>query len=111
MTLRGSLAVDVNETVTFTFTVENTGESGVDLQFRSGKRADVVVVDADTDETVWRWSEGRMFTQALTQDTLPAGESRTIDLEWPDPAPGEYVAETELTATPGVTASASFTVE
>lgn len=82
--------------VTFTFRVSNEGEEPVDLTFPSGKIADVVVRQGDED--VWRWSDGRMFTQTLKHRTLAAGESLTREFTWEDPIPGAYRAEATLDA-------------
>jgi len=108
MPLVPSLAVTVDDGVTFVFTVENTGQESVELTFRNGMTADVAVF-ADTagddpdalpgdDAPVWRWSDGRMFTQALRTETLAPGESLTEELVWPDPSAGTYTAEATLEA-------------
>ncbi|MEF8887133.1 MAG: BsuPI-related putative proteinase inhibitor [Haloarculaceae archaeon] len=111
MSLDGHLDVAVGgDTVEFTFTVTNVDTEPVDLSFRSGKVADVAVY-ADGAE-VWRWSEGRMFTQALDAETLAPGDSFRHGATWPDPQPGEYVAEATLDATNvALSERASFEVE
>jgi hypothetical protein len=87
------------DAVEFTCTVENAGVESVDLEFRNGMTADVAVFpESETDEAVWRWSDGRMFTQALRTVTLAPGESLTEALTWPDPSPGSYTAEASLAA-------------
>lgn len=97
MTLAGHLDVVVNDAaVEFTFTVTNTGTEPVDLVFRSGKRADFVV---DADGEIWRWSDGRMFTQAVQTRTLMDGESITQTAFWENPPPGDYTVTAELAAT------------
>jgi len=76
--------------------VENGGESPVELRFRSGQRADFA---AEQDgEEVWRWSRGRMFTQALGTETFRPGETRTFEAAWRDPPAGEYTVRGWLTA-------------
>lgn len=98
MSLEGSLTIDVSpDAVSFEFTVVNGGTDPVELTFRSGKIADIAVY-ADGGP-VWRWSDGRMFTQALRTDSLAPGESFTHAAEWVDPEPGEYTAEATLEAT------------
>ena len=85
------------------FTLRWTPEGGPrTLLFPSGKRMDVVVETADG-ERCWRWSEGRMFTMALSAVTLAAGETFEHSVEWDgrcadgEPAPpGEYVATAEV---------------
>jgi hypothetical protein len=97
-----------DDAVTFAFTVENDASAPADLQFRSGKLADVAVFD-DGDE-IWRWSDGRVFTQALRTETLDPGESLVHEMTWGDPPAGEYTAEATLEATT-VSVSARTDVE
>lgn len=79
--------------VRFELTVENAGDDAERLSFRSGQRAEFVVTPADDDETeLWRWSRGRMFTQALAEEEIGPGERHSYEGEWDDPDPGEYVA-------------------
>lgn len=62
---------------------------------------------------VWRWSAGRMFTQALVHRTINAGETVRFTVQWDGKdaqgrpaAPGTYhvyarwLAHTELASTP-----------
>lgn len=97
MPLDGYFDITVTRNVVnFVFTVENGGTNPVDLAFRSGKVADVVVYESGTE--VWRWSDGRLFTQALGTETLDPGQSFTHEVAWEEPPPGEYVAEASLDA-------------
>jgi hypothetical protein len=98
MTLNGTLDATVDGDVEFTLTVTNTGPDPVDLTFRSGKRADVVVTDTDSGEEVWRWSQGRMFTQAISTVELAPGETLDRSFTWSDPPAGRYEAEGTLAA-------------
>lgn len=98
MDLDSHLDVSVADgVVAFAFSVENTGTKPVELTFRSGKRADVVVSEDGVE--VWRWSRGRLFTQALRTEALAPGESVTQEMTWDDPRTGEYTAEGSLAAT------------
>lgn len=98
------------DTVEFVFTVENTGTDPVDLDFRSGQAADVTVV-RDDDEA-WRWSDGRLFTQALRSETVAPGDSRVYEMTWETPEPGTYEAVATLeAANVSVEAQAGFEVE
>ncbi|MFB6302999.1 MAG: BsuPI-related putative proteinase inhibitor [Haloferacaceae archaeon] len=97
MSLDGRLDVTVTETaVEFAFSVTNAGTEPVDIEFRSGQVADVVV-GGDGDE-VWRWSDDEMFTQAIRTETLAPGESLRHEARWEGPPAGEYVAEASLEA-------------
>lgn len=107
--LSGELAVETGDTVRFVFAVENTGEKPARLTFRDGGHADCVVFDGD--EEVWRWSEGRLFTQAIEHDTLEPGDTRRYGFEWESPASGEYTARAELRAEDDCTAETTVAVE
>lgn len=97
MTLLGALDVDVTGTaVEFTFTATNVDDDPIELTFPSGKVADVIVHEDDT--PIWRWSDDRMFTQAIQERRLAPGETITHTAVWDDPEPGRYVAEAVLDA-------------
>lgn len=109
MVLRGDLDVAVDDDVVFTFTVTNTGDDPVELEFRDGLAADVAV-HRDAEE-VWRWSEGRMVTQALWSERLGPGEAATYEAHWDDPTSGRYEAVATLEARDAdLEARAAFTV-
>lgn len=109
MPLEGDLDVRVGASVEFVFTVANTDPAPRELEFASGRAADFVVL-AD-DEPIWRWSDGRLFTQALERVTLAPGESVVHDGAWSDPEPGSYVVVASLAATNAdVEARAEFAV-
>lgn len=109
MALEGSLDVTVGgDAVAFELTVENADAGSLDLAFRSGMLADFAVLDGDVE--VWRWSEGRMFTQALQTRSLDPGETKTVEAEWPDPDPGDYEVVATLASDPGVEVRESFSV-
>jgi hypothetical protein len=79
--------------------VMNTGKKRVELTFPSGQTYDFVILDSLGRE-MWRWGNGRMFTQAVRNKTLAGGE--TLELEEtmkssPLP-PGKYVARALLTS-------------
>lgn len=97
MTLEGRLdATESADGVRFDFTVTNTSDEPVTLRFSDACTADVAV--RDDGREVWRFSDGRMFAQVITEETIGPGESETFDVEWPDPESGEYTAEAELCA-------------
>lgn len=96
MTLDGRLSVSVGDAVTFEFIVTNGAAAPEELSFRSGHTADFAVFDGEDER--WRWSEGRMFTQALQSATLEPGESVTYAGTWDDPSPGDYTAVATLAA-------------
>jgi hypothetical protein len=107
MTLDSTLGVTVADGVTFTYTV--TAGEPVELQFTSGKVADVVVSETDG-EQVWQWGHNRMFTQALQTRTVSPDAPLEQTFTWSDPGPGEYVAVAELEADRSARAEESFRV-
>ena len=72
------------DSVRFALQVTNAGGAPVELEFPSGQTHDFVVSRAGAE--LWRWSEGRMFTQALQQVTLAPGETRAFEGSWRVPA-------------------------
>lgn len=75
-----------NDSVEFVLQVTNTTDAPVALTFPSGQSYDFVVYDA-TGREVWRWSAEQMFTQAVRDETVAPGETRTYSEVWV-PAPG-----------------------
>lgn len=108
MALEGRLDVTVRGAdVEFALTVQNAGTEPVALEFRSGLIADFAVYEDGAE--VWRWSDGRLFTQAIEAETLAPGESFTDARTWEDAEPGEYAVEATLETTgASVEASAEF---
>jgi hypothetical protein len=108
MALDATLATTVDDGVTFQFRVRNASDAPVELTFRSGQVADAAVFEGD--QEVWRWSDGRLFTQALTAQTLAPGETMTEQFTWSAPTPGAYTARAALASERDVTATTEFTV-
>lgn len=87
----------IESTVRLTLHVVNTGKKRVELAFPSGQTHDFVILDSLGRE-VWRWANGRMFTQTFQNRLLSGGETFDVDGVWqPDKlAPGRYVARAIL---------------
>ena len=77
--------------------VVNTGKKRVELTFPSGQTHDFVILDTAGRE-VWRWGNGRMFTQTLRNKLLGAGDSMELEesLKSVKLAPGRYIARGTL---------------
>jgi hypothetical protein len=75
-------------------TLRNTTGAPLKLEFGSGQTFDVVVRDEDGKD-VWRWSDGRGFTQALRSETV-SGE-RVWVVALPELKAGRYSVEGWLT--------------
>jgi hypothetical protein len=78
----------------FTLRVTNNAKKKLELVFPSGQTHEVVVFDA-VGEEVWRWSDGRMFTQALQNRVLAAGDTLTLEMIW---TPKEVSSGSTMTA-------------
>jgi hypothetical protein len=94
-TVEARLDVTVGETVEFNLHVTNSSPKRVELRFPNGKTHDVAVLDAQGRE-VWRWSEGRMFTQAMQNKVLGASDTLTFSETWHPQAAGSYTAVASL---------------
>ncbi len=101
--LAPSLDVSIEDGVRFAFHVVNSGAKKLELKFPDGRTHDVVVLDSVGRE-VWRWSEGRMFTQAMQAKVLRTSDELRYTGAWQDPKPGTYVAIATL-------ASANYPIE
>lgn len=69
----------------FTFSITNNAKKKLELVFPSGQTHDLVVLDAAGEE-IWRWSNGRMFTQALQNRVLAGGDTLAYEMIWSPPA-------------------------
>lgn len=92
-----SLAVNVEKGVTFEFSVVNGTKKKLEVSFNDGRTHELVVLDSLGRE-VWRWSEGRMFTQSVQNRVLRTSDALTYEEEWEAPAPGRYTAVAMLTS-------------
>jgi hypothetical protein len=91
-----ALDVKIANGVDFSFQVTNNTPKSVELMFPSGQTVDFVVTDT-LGRPVWRWSEGRMFTQALRSRVLESEESLSHEATWrPDTLHGVFVAVATL---------------
>jgi hypothetical protein len=79
--LTSSLAVKVNDGVRFTLSVKNNGPRMLELRFPSGKTHDFFVLDENGRE-VWRWSNGRMFTQTLQNKLIKSRDNAVYADSW-----------------------------
>ncbi|MCC6770354.1 MAG: hypothetical protein IT360_03995 [Gemmatimonadaceae bacterium] len=91
-----SFDVSTQGDVRFALHVTNNAGKRMELTFPSGLTHDIVVLD-DLGREVWRWSEGRMFTQTLQNRILDASETVSYAAEWqPETAHGAFVAVASL---------------
>lgn len=65
---------------TFELSVTNDTARTIAIPFSSGQQFDIEVLKGD--EVVWNWADGRVFTQALVELQLEAGEKKTYSARW-----------------------------
>jgi hypothetical protein len=101
------LAYAVGSPIDFRMVLQNR-MSEQTLTFRSSQNFDLTI-STDTGALVWRWSSGRVFTQALRTLTLPPGDEQMFAARWDQRSdagapvgPGVYQAVAVLTTTEGV---------
>lgn len=80
----------INGQVQFSIAVHNGTRRSVELDFPDGQTHDFVVLDSVGRE-VWRWSEGRMFTQAMQNRLVGSHDSVVYHETWKSAAPGQDV--------------------
>jgi len=92
-----ALEVKVRDGIEFAFRVTNNAASKLELLFPTGQTHDIVVVDSLGRE-IWKWSEGRMFTQALQNKILESNGSLAwnASLHAKTIPPGRYTAVASL---------------
>jgi hypothetical protein len=95
-----SFAVQVDKSALhFSLDVTNVGKKNVELHFPNGQTHDFAVLDS-TGREVYRWGEGRMFTQSLQNRTIDSGETlRIAEHATPSLPLGSYVAVATLRST------------
>jgi hypothetical protein len=94
--LDANLEVSVARDVTFSFRVVNKSGRRLELRFPSGQTYDLAVLDSAGRE-IWRWSAGRMFTQALQTRVLDRGDTLVYRITWePGAWRGRFSAVAEL---------------
>src|SRR5439155_27036806 len=87
-----------DDAVPYQLRVTTTTAKRVGLNFASGQAYDFIVVDAAGRE-VWRWAEGRIFTQSVQNKLLGKGEGLTINAKWAPAKTGKYAAIAVLRST------------
>ena len=89
-TVAAQVSIDTtNGEVRFAIAVRNGTRKSVEIDFPDGRTHDFVVMDS-TGREVWRWSEGRLFTQAMQNRFLSSNDSVVYDEAWKAATPGNY---------------------
>jgi len=82
-----TVALDVQTTdvaggTRFVLTVINSTDKLVPFSFKTGQTYDFEVVDASTNQEIWRWSRRMFFTQVLRQEALRPNKNWTFEVVW-----------------------------
>jgi hypothetical protein len=62
--------------------VRNRLDTPATVQFASGRQSDFVVVSRASGDVIWKWSDGKSFTQALTELEFAANETKVFTVTW-----------------------------
>jgi hypothetical protein len=80
----------------FELAIRNDGKKHVELAFPSGQTYDFAVLN-ERGKEVYRWGNGRMFTQSRQNRMLDGGDTLRIEeTASPELAPGSYTAVATL---------------
>lgn len=85
------------EKIDFELAVENVTHRSVTVTYPSAQTHDIEIRN-QLGDTVWRWSEGRLFAQVIMEKNIPAGGRLVFKAPWPrqnnadrQVKPGRYV--------------------
>ncbi|GAA0454883.1 BsuPI-related putative proteinase inhibitor [Alkalibacillus silvisoli] len=70
------------DSVKFDMKLIHEGEDDMTISFSSGQKFEVVVTDLESDEELYRFSEGMMFTQAIVMEDLSPGDELEFQDSW-----------------------------
>jgi hypothetical protein len=73
---------DLGEPVEMVLSVRNRLDTPATVQFASGRQSDFIVVSRASADVIWKWSDGKSFTQALTELEFAAGETKVFTVTW-----------------------------
>ena len=96
----GNFAVQIEpHALRFALNVTNQGKKDVEMKFANGQVYDFAVLDSVGKE-VYRWGEGRMFTQSVQNKRIDGGDVMHFDERVVTTLPkGKYVAVATLRST------------
>lgn len=96
------------DSVRFVLQVTNASGAAIPVTFPTGQSAEFTV--SRDGRQLWRWSADRGFTQAVRQEIVAPGETRTFEATWNPPAgtTGQLVARAVLTSSDQQVEQASY---
>lgn len=98
-------AKESQENIQFEITLKNNTDEEKNFEFRSGQKYDIIVHDKNGAE-VYKYSKGRMFTQAIQYVNLLPLKSQTWQETWDLKSNGEKVKPGEYNVTVVLTGKA-----
>jgi glycine/D-amino acid oxidase-like deaminating enzyme len=95
--VNGNFAVKIEpHALRFALNLTNEGKKHVELSFPNGQQYEFSVIDSAGRE-VYRWGQGRMFTQSVQNKLIDGGKTMNIDEVAETTLPhGKYVAVATL---------------
>jgi hypothetical protein len=73
----------LGETVNITFTISNESNIFQKLTFNNAQTYDFVIFNVEKNDLgFYRWSQGKMFAQVITEITLEPNEIKTFNEQW-----------------------------
>ena len=88
--------VEVGRSVRFTMRVTNIAGRTAELTFPTSKQYDFWVTRGR--DEIWRWSDGRLFTQAVEKRTIDPQSAIALSEPWTADRAGDYTVHGELLA-------------
>lgn len=73
---------DRGEPIELLLSVRNRLGTPATVQFPSSRQSDFVVVSRTSGNVIWKWSDGKSFTLALTELEFAANETKTFSVTW-----------------------------
>lgn len=94
----------------FFLSVENVSKAAAVLNYTSGQKFDFEAYQLDKDgkpaaKPFWKWSNGRMFTMALSSKTLAPGEREDFKAQMDSAPRGKFQIRARSTANGGIEAA------
>jgi hypothetical protein len=80
---------DSTDGISFIYEIRNKGEQDIELVYSTSQPYEYEIYKK-TGELVYRYSDGKVFTQAIREKLLPAGKSLSITVSLPKLESGEY---------------------
>lgn len=95
--VNGNFAVKIEpHALRFALNLTNESKKHVELSFPNGQQYDFAVIDSAGRE-VYRWGQGRMFTQSVRKKLIDGGQTMNIDEVAETTLPhGKYIAVATL---------------